>query len=76
MRVERGGWKLEALFSNTRLAHELGRTHDWVVLYYHRGQARGQCTVVTACSGHLLDLRVVRGREAECTRFYQHRRVA
>jgi hypothetical protein len=80
MRVERDGWKLEALFSNTRRANELGRTRDWVVIYYRRagvaGQCTGQCTVVTARRGHLLDLRVVRGRERECRRLYEERRVA
>jgi hypothetical protein len=76
MRVERDGWKLEALFSNTRRAHELGRTRDWVVIYYRRGWVAGQCTVVTARRGRLLDLRVIRGREPECRRHYEERKVA
>jgi DNA polymerase (family X) len=70
MEVRRDGWELTALFSNTQRAHELGRTHDWVVIYYHRDGDHGQCTVVTARSGHLRELRVVRGREAECRRYY------
>lgn len=70
MEVEREGWELTALFSNTRRAHELGRTHDWVVIYYHRDGDAGQCTVVTSHAGRLRDLRVVRGREADCRRYY------
>ena len=76
MRVERQGWTIEALFSNTLRAHELGRTHDWVVVYYRRGGVSGLCTVVTARRGRLLDLRVIRGRESECLRYYEQRRAA
>jgi len=70
MEVERGGWDFTALFSNTQRAHELGRTRDWVVIYYHRDGDAGQCTVITARSGRLRELRVVRGREAECRHHY------
>jgi Holliday junction resolvasome RuvABC DNA-binding subunit len=77
MEVERGGWDLTALFSNTQRAHELGRTRDWVVIYYHRDGDAGQCTVVTARTGRLRELRVVRGREAECRHYYgEVRRIA
>ena len=62
-----GDWHLTALYSNSALAHELGRTRDWVVLFYHRGEgAEHQCTVVTETRGSLAGQRVVRGREAEC----------
>jgi len=70
MEVERDGWELKALFSNTQRAHELGRTRDWVVIYFHRDGDHGQATVVTARTGRLRDLRVVRGREVECRRHY------
>jgi hypothetical protein len=30
------GWTLTALFSNTARAHQLGRTGDWVVLYFEK----------------------------------------
>jgi len=30
------GWEITALFSNTAKAHELDKTHDWVVIYYQR----------------------------------------
>jgi predicted flap endonuclease-1-like 5' DNA nuclease len=66
LRVDRDGWSFTALFSNTLRAHELGRTHDWVVIYYHRDGNDGQCTIVTAARGPLAGSRVVRGREGEC----------
>jgi DNA uptake protein ComE-like DNA-binding protein len=55
-----------ALFSNTARAHELGKTRDWVVLYYDDGHGERQCTVITAEHGPLRGRRIVRGREAEC----------
>lgn len=67
---ERAGWELTALFSNTARAHELGRTHDWVVIFYGRDGAEGQSTVVTESGGPLRGRRVVRGREAECRAHY------
>jgi hypothetical protein len=76
LRVERHGWTIEALFSNSLRAHELGRTQDWVVIYHRRDGVSGQCTVVTARQGRLLDLRVIRGRESECLRYYEQRRAA
>jgi putative hydrolase len=64
---ERDGWAFTALYSNTALAHELGRTHDWVIVYYHQPhQPDGQATIVTERTGHLRGQRVVRGRESEC----------
>lgn len=70
MEVERDGWEVTALYSNTRRAHELGRTSDWVVLYYDRDGEHGQATVVTARRGSVAGRRVVRGREAECRARY------
>ena len=52
-------------------AHELGRTHDWVVLYWEEDGDRGQHTVVTATLGPLRSRRVVRGREGECAEHYR-----
>lgn len=69
----RDGWEFTALFSNTARAHELGKTHDWVVLYYEHDGEEDQCTVVTAGSGRLRGKRAVRGREAECRRYYEQR---
>jgi DNA polymerase (family 10) len=62
-----------ALFSNTARAHDLGRTHDWVVIYGDGGRGEGQYTVVTATRGPLKATRVVRGREAECFAYYRSR---
>jgi DNA polymerase (family X) len=67
----RGARRYTALFSNTPRAHELGRTRDWVVLYWEEGAGRGQHTVVTAALGPLRSRRVVRGREAECEEYYR-----
>jgi len=64
------GWSFTALFSNTARAHELGKTGDWVVIFYERGQQVGQCTVVTERRGLMTGKRVVRGREAECRSLY------
>ncbi|HEB90820.1 MAG TPA: DNA-binding protein, partial [Deltaproteobacteria bacterium] len=64
------GWSLTAMHSNTARAHQLGRTRDWVVIYYERDGVEGQCTVVTEHSGPLAGRRVVRGRESECGRYY------
>lgn len=58
-----------ALFSNTATAHRLGRTHEWVVIYFDGRE--GQCTVVTASAGPLAGRRIVRGREGECITHYR-----
>jgi hypothetical protein len=75
MHLEQEGWHFTALYSNTALAHELGRTDDWVVMYYYDGDHReSQCTVVTETLGPIRGLRVVRGRERECAALYRRRR--
>jgi Helix-hairpin-helix domain len=67
LHVARGDWRLTALFSNTRHAHELAKTKDWVVIYYHLdSEPEAQCTVVSEIRGPLAGHRVVRGREGEC----------
>jgi putative hydrolase len=67
LHTERPGWHITALYSNTARAHELGRVHDWVVLYAEdEAHHERQYTVVTATRGVLVGQRVVRGREAEC----------
>lgn len=65
LHTERDGWSFTALFSNTARAHELGRTRDWVVVYWEQDGHEDQCTVVTERAGPSAGLRVVRGREAE-----------
>jgi putative hydrolase len=67
LHTQRGNWHFTALFSNTARAHDLGKTDDWVVLYFHTDHGpEAQRTVVTETSGSLTGRRVVRGREAEC----------
>jgi len=66
LHVERDGWSLTALYSNTALAHELGRTRDWVVIYGERDGEEDRATVVTETAGPERGHRVVRGREREC----------
>jgi hypothetical protein len=68
LHTERGARHYTALFSNTATAHRLGRTQDWVVLYYDGRDGEQQCTVVTAGRGPLKGRRVVRGREADGAR--------
>jgi DNA polymerase (family X) len=69
--TDRDGWRCRALFSNTALAHRLGKTHDWVVIAFHDGFHSGQRTLVTETRGDLRGQRVVRGREHECRTYYQ-----
>lgn len=71
LHTEHGDWEFTALFSNTARAHELGKTHDWVVIFFENKGHEGQCTVVTETSGPLAGKRVVRGREPECLDFYR-----
>jgi hypothetical protein len=67
LHTQRDDWHFTALFSNTARAHDLGKTDDWVVLYFHTDHGpEMQRTVVTETSGRLKGRRVVRGREAEC----------
>ncbi len=69
---EHEGYKFTVMFSNTPTAHKLGKTGDWVVVYYEKGKGENQCTVVTESRGALKGRRVIRGREEECRRFYNN----
>ena len=72
LHTERGEWHFTVMFSNTARAHELGRTQDWVVVYFYDSEHNeGQQTVVAEKRGPLKGKRVVRGREAECQDFYR-----
>jgi hypothetical protein len=76
LHAQRGPWSFTALFSNTARAHELGKTHDWVVLYFYDDHHREeQHTVVTETRGPLAGRRVVRGLEAACRACYERQRV-
>lgn len=67
LHTRRGPWEFTAMFSNTARAHQLGKTRDWVVIYFHTDtQPEGQRTIVTETRGALAGQRVVRGREVEC----------
>jgi DNA polymerase (family X) len=71
LHTRRGDWDFTALYSNTARAHELGHTHDWVVIYGEDARhAERQYTVVTATHGLLAGQRVVRGRETDCQAWY------
>ena len=70
MTARRGGYRYRAMYSNTAAAHRTGKSRDWVVVYFARDGAKGQCTVVTETGGVMADRRVVRGREGECARHY------
>ncbi len=77
LHAKRGDWHFTALFSNTAKAHELERTHDWVVLYfYDHDHGERQRTVVTESRGALTGRRVVRGRELECRAHYEQDELA
>lgn len=70
LHTRRGDTDYTALFSNTPLAHRLGRTDDWVVIYPENGASERPFTVVTERRGPLAKRRVVRGRERECRELY------
>jgi hypothetical protein len=74
LHTQRGPRHYTALFSNTRRAHEMGTTRDWVILYYDGDAGERQCTVITAHWGPALGRRIVRGRDTESIEF--HRRGA
>jgi DNA polymerase (family X) len=77
LHTEKPGWHFTALYSNTARAHELGRTHDWVVIYAEdEAHHERPYTVVTEGRGALAGRRVVRGREAECRQVYAGPSVA
>lgn len=70
--VDAEGFHFTVLFSNSRLAHDLDRTRDWVVIYWDRDGDEDQATVVTEYRGPLRGRRVVRGRERECLSHWAH----
>jgi hypothetical protein len=61
--------------SNTARAHELGKTGDWVVLYYDGGQGERHCTIITSQFGRLKGHRIVHGREDECEESYRDKTI-
>ena len=71
LHASRDAWQFTVLFSNTQRAHELQKTNDWVVVYFHTdSEPEAQCTIVTETRGPLEGKRVVRGREGDCIAYY------
>ncbi len=70
MSTAREDRKFTILYSNTQKAHDLGKTNDWVVVYWTDAGGEKQCTVVTEFKGALRGKRVIRGREKECETYY------
>jgi hypothetical protein len=70
LHAERNGRRYTAMYSNTGRAHEMGATHDWVVIYRDDQRHAGTSTVITSRLGKLKGRRVVRGREDECLAWY------
>jgi len=70
LHTQRGERHYTALYSNTAHAHQLGKTLDWVILYYDGPSGEQQCTVITAGFGPLKGRRIARGREQECAGYY------
>lgn len=75
LHTTRGDRHYTALYSNTARAHELGTTHDWVVIY-RDDTNEGRWTVITSQFSDLKGRRIVRGREAECRDFYDSQESA
>jgi hypothetical protein len=73
LHTNRGERHYTALFSNTARAHRMEATQDWVVLYCDGAHGEQQSTVITSRWGPLQGKRIVRGREAECARYYEFR---
>lgn len=72
LHTQRGERHYTVLFSNTARAHQKGKTHDWVVLFYDDGGKESQCTIITAEWGLLEGHRIVRGRETDCLKYYEY----
>jgi hypothetical protein len=70
LQAERGPRRYTVLFSNSARAHEMGATHNWVVIYRDDPGQHGQWTVITSRYGPLRGKRIVRGREQECAQYY------
>jgi DNA polymerase (family 10) len=69
LHTQRGDRHYTAMFSNTARAHKLGKTGDWVILYYDGHWGERHATVITSQYGSLKGHRIVRGREEECAHY-------
>jgi len=60
------------MYSNTALAHKLGRIRDWVLNYFETDSyTGGQRAIVIEKQGSLKGMRVVREREKESEEYYK-----
>jgi len=46
--IDRDGWHFTVLFSNSHQAHQVGRTRDWVLVFYEGPEGHGQVTAISA----------------------------
>lgn len=74
LHTQRGPRHYTAIFSNSPLAHQLKKTRDWVILYYDDDHGERQCTVITGRAAPFTGKRIVRGREADCSAYFDARR--
>jgi predicted flap endonuclease-1-like 5' DNA nuclease len=65
LHTRRGGHDFTALYSNTARAQRLGKTRDWVVVYYDGSEGEHRATVVTATRGPNKGKRIVRGYDED-----------
>lgn len=71
LHTQRGDWHFTALYSNTSRAHQMGTTHDWVVIYRDDDTGHGRWTVISSLYGRTRGQRIVVGREDECEQYYR-----
>lgn len=65
LHTQRAEQHFTAMFSNTARAHQMGTTHDWVVIYRDDPYGHGCWTVITSLYGATRGQRIVCGRENE-----------
>ena len=76
LHTHRGDRHYTALFSNTARAHQLNTTKDWVVIYRDDPHSHGRWTVITSQFGELSGWRIIRGRERECSEYYNQANIS
>jgi hypothetical protein len=76
LHTQRDGRRYAAIFSQSALAYQHGRQHDWVIVDLEVPGPNLRWTIVTEWRGVMKGKRVVRGRETECFRYYEAHRPA
>lgn len=69
----RGGYRYRADLDRSALAYRINRVGDRVTVAFTDGEHTGDRLIETETVGDLTGRRVVRGREAECRRYYARR---